>query len=521
MTPDSDRSSSRMEWAVLLAVAVALAGLFSFWGPITTQLIDPFHEGEYLSTRMLFAPGMSAPLLIHGSMDYVPADLARLLFGADRMVAGTRLVNLAFTALACFAMLGTLLAIARTRGERLAALLLGAAVLFWINARALTVVLLQQGSPGVRDLPLLIVLWTLVAATRSASPWRERLMGLGALIAALGWSWAYNRGVFALALIPAIALATMLSGEPRRLLVWLGCGFVLGLALGLALEPGMWLQHFRNALYWQQNADVWHVPTPLSITVRNLPFYTLALAVLGGAAWAMWACWRNYGRRGELPALTALGLAAGGNFLTMFNYPDPVHLMFTVPYFALLGFAAWVACVPDRLYPSWRQVLRGQAGLLTGIAAVLIVDFSGLTGTGTIRPVVQGLGRNLIGLVHGLPRDEQIVEPRAAKVAAVLRASGANCTYVFDNSGAFYHLSGLPSCSSIMLPVYVTARGEAQIIADLERRAPPIVVGRSSYWTDHINDRSVAERTPGLNRWFEQHYVVAEVIDGIEIRRRK
>ena len=521
MTPGSDHHSSRLEWAVLLAIAFVLAGLFSLWGPITTPLIDPFHEGEYLSTRMLFGPGMSAPLLIHGSMDYVPANLARLLFGADRMVAGTRLVNLVFTALACFAFLGALLTIARSRGERLAALLLGAAVLFWINARAPTVVLLQQGSPGVRDFPMLAALWTLVLASRQASPWRERLMGLSGLIAALGWGWAYNRGVFALALIPAFGLAAVLAGEPRRVLAWLGGGLVLGLGLDWVLEPGMWLQHFRNALYWQQNDDVWHVPTPLSVIARNLPFYALGLAVLAGGAWALWICWRNPARRAELPILTALGVVAGGSFLTIFSYPNPVHLMFTVPFLALLGFAVWLTVVPGGGNQSWYQVLRGQAGLLVGIAAVLIVDFSGLTGTGTTRPVVQGLGRNLIALAQGLPRDADILEPRAAKVAAALRAGGANCTYVFDNSGAFYHLSGLPSCSSVMLPAYLTARDEGQIIADLERRAPPLVVGRSSYWTDHIDDRSVAERTPGLNRWFEQHYVVAQVIDGVEIRRRK
>lgn len=521
MTVSADRPTSRLEWAVLLAIAAALAGMFSLWGPITTQLVDPFHEGEYLSTRMLFGPGMAAPLLIHGSMDYVPADLARLLFGADRMVAGTRLVNLLFTALAGLAFLGTLVAIARTRSEQVAGLLLGAAVLFWINARAPTIVLLQQGSPGVRDLPLLAALWALVAATRLAGPWRERVTGLGALIAALGWSWAYNRGVFALALVPAFGLAALLAGEPRRVLVWLGGGFVLGLLIGLALEPGVWLQHFRNALYWQQNADVWHVPTPLSVTVRNLPFYGLALAVLGGGAFSLWTCWRQPARRRELPVLIALGVAAGGCFVTMFNYPDPVHLMFTVPFLALLGFAIWLLMVPSGAQQSWRQVLRGRAGLLVTIAAVLIVDFSGLTGTGTMRPVVQGLGRNLIALARGLPRDEQIAEPRMVKVAAALRAGAGNCTYVFDNSGVFYHLSGLPACSSVMLPVYVTARDEAQIIANLERRAPPVVVGRSSYWTDHINDRSVAERTPGLNRWFEQHYAVAQVIDGVEIRRRK
>lgn len=70
-----------------------------------------------------------------------------------------------------------------------------------------------------------------------------------------------------------------------------------------------------------------------------------------------------------------------------------------------------------------------------------------------------------------------------------------------------------------MLPIYATAGNEMQVIADLEREAPPLVVGRSGYWTDHIDGRSVVQRTPILNRWFEDHYVTVQTIEGIEVRR--
>ena len=519
MTRTTANSLTGREWAILLSIAFVLAGFATLWGPITTPLVDPFHEGEYLSTRMLLIPDMPAPLLIHGSMDYVPANLAALLFGSGHLIAGTRFVNLVFAQLAAFAFFGSLLTLARNRGESLAVMLIGMVILFWINERSQTIVLLQQGSPATRDFPLMAALWALLAAASSAGTKSDRLAGLGALIAGCGWAWAYSRGVIMLAAVPTYALGAFLTGKPRHHQIWLFGGLGLGLAFNALLEPDMWLQHFRNALYWQHNKSIWSGPVLLSLIVRNMPFYLMGAVVGAAGAWALLGCFRDRERRGSVTALLVLGLVAAGNYFAMFNRPDPPYLMFAVPWLALLMVAAWLALSPAAVSDSWRGVVFKQAPLLAVIGAVLIVDVSAMTGSGTTRPVLQGLGRNLVTLVRGLPHDGAILDPRAAKVAAALAAGGSRCTYVFDNSGAFYYLSGLRSCSSIMLPIYANAGNEAQIIADLERSAPPLVVGRSNYWTDHIDDRSVAERTPTLNRWFEDHYAVEQIIDGIELRR--
>lgn len=252
---------------------------------------------------------------------------------------------------------------------------------------------------------------------------------------------------------------------------------------------------------------------------RNLPFYAFGAAIGLGGGWAVLSCWRDANRRALLPALLVLGLAAGGNYLAMFNRPDPPHLMFALPWLTLLAVATWLTLSTAAELGTWAGVLRKHAALLAVMAGALIVDASALTGSGTTRPVLQGLGRNLLTLARGLPRDAAIIDPKIAKVAAALVAGGSRCTYAFDNSGAFYYLSGLKSCSSIMLPIYATAGNEMQVIADLEREAPPLVVGRSGYWTDHIDDRSVVQRTPILNRWFEDHYVTVQTIEGIEVRR--
>ncbi len=511
----------RREWVIMLLVAMALAGIATLWGPIAAPLVDPFHEGEYLSTRMLLEPGLRAPLMIHGAMDYVPANLAALIFGSDHLIAGTRLLNLIFAQLAAFCFIGALVTLARNRGEAVVLMLIALLVLFWVDARAQTVVTLQQGSPATRDLPLMAGLWALLAASAATGARANRLAMLAGLIAGIGWAWAYNRGVILLAAIPVFALGAHFAGKSRRHLLWLGSGLIAGLAINALAEGGVWFQHFRNALYWQQHQSVWSGPVPLSLTARNLPFYAFG-AVIGLAGLrAIWLAWRSADRRAGLPVLLVLGLAAGGNYLAMFNRPDPPHLMFALPWLTLLGAAAWQALSPPPTADTWRGVFKRHAALLAVMAATLIVDVSAATGTGTTRPVLQGLGRNAITLLHGLPRDAVLVDPKIARAATALASGGHRCTYVFDNSGAFYFLSGLRPCSPIMLPIYATPGNEAQVIADLERNAPPLVIGRSTYWTDHIDDRSVAERTPMINQWFEKHYRIEQTIDGIEMRRRR
>ena len=70
-----------------------------------------------------------------------------MIFGSDRLIAGTRLMNLVFAQLAAFSFLGALLTLARNRGQALILMLIGFLVLFLVDERAQSIVALQQGSP--------------------------------------------------------------------------------------------------------------------------------------------------------------------------------------------------------------------------------------------------------------------------------------------------------------------------------------------------------------------------------------
>lgn len=499
----------------------ALAILTSFHAPLAEQLADPFHEGEYLSTRLLFGPGTAPPLLIHGYMDYAPARMAQWLFGPDRVVAGTRLLNMALGTLAAFAFFGCLLQLPRNRSERLGAVLFGSAVLVGINARMGSVVALHQGSPAVRDVLLLAEVWCLLVAARG-----ERNAGLFAgvagLIAGLGLFWAYNRGIAGVLALPAYGLATAYAGRGWRQTGWLAAGFAVGAVVCFAAEPVMWPRHMANILYWQRHGAIWHKPFGPFEIAQNLPFFLLGVAVLATGCHALWRCRHDPARAVRVVRLAVLLVVAGLAYQSSFNRADAVHLNFAVPALTLLAFAIWGALAPEPQQGDRRDgrraMLRANAPFAAILAGLLLIGT--VPGrSGFLVLALDGTRDNILALLHGLPRDTAITEPRLLAVARALRQGGGRCTYVFDNSGALYHLSGLPACSSVMLPVYAADEAEAWVIAQLADARPPLVVGRSDLWSDAIDRRGLADRTPALHQWLLANYHRERTIEGIELWR--
>ena len=500
-------------WLVVVAVSI-LACCHVFVG---TPLIDAFHEGEYISARLLFAGGHKAPLLIHGYMDYVPAMLAERLFGGDHVIAGTRLLSLALGAIAAIALFGCLLQMARGRAERLGALLIGTALLWICNLRLAGMVALLQGSPAVRDMALLFELWCLLAA--SAAPRRRSdLLAAGAgLIAGLGFFWAYNRGVLGLAGLAGYGLATQWVERRWRHVGAMAGGAIAGMLLAFAAEPATWPQHIANIFYWQQHGSIWHLRLNKFEWAHYLPFFAASALILLLGLHTIWRGRASADRAVHLPRLAMLLIVAALAYQSAFNRPDEPHLYFVVPWLALLGFAIWTARTPAPAERGWREVVRGERAMLVVAAALLLLDMS--PGDRSSWPALLGLYDNMGALAHGLPGDRAIAAPRLQRVAAELRRGGGRCTYAFDNSGMLYHLAALPPCTAIMIPVYAAGPKEAQLIAELTAARPPLVIGRSTEWNDHIDDQPLDRRTPRLGRWLVANYRLECNFDGIEIWR--
>lgn len=500
-------------------VAATVAFIFCAHGRIDATLVDPFHEGEYLSTRLLFGAGFDPPLLIHGYMDYVPARLAELFFGADAVIAGTRLVNLTIGWLASFAFLGCLLQLARGRGEVLGTLLVGGATLFVINGAAVGVVDLHQGSPSVRDLFLFVELWLLLAAANRQGAACNVLAAIAGLVAGFGLFWAYNRGVTGLAALAAYICMRIYADRHAVVAAWPVGGALAGSLLCLLAEGADWSQHIANILYWQRNGHIWQLALSGKEIGRTAPLVLACTAILAGAAVIVWRFRHDTARRNRIIGLGTILPAAAFAYFGAFARIDVIHLNFMVPYLVLLGIACWTAATPLPRVLKWRETWRRNAPVLAVAAGLLIHDFS--AGSQRTKAAVLGIAGNARLVLHGLPLDEQIAQARLYRSGEALRAGRGRCTYVFDGSAVLYHLSGRPSCSSIMIPHYTTGESEGAVIADMARARPPLVVGRSNLSNNWFDGQSLAQRLPRLHRWMTANYVPARSIEGIEIWRRR
>lgn len=499
-----------------LLVAAILAVFTCGHAFIGSELADAFHEGEYLATRQLFGAG-AAPLLIHGYMDYVPALIAEAVFGSSRLIAGTRLLNIIFGSLAGFAFLGCLLQLARGRSEMSGALLIGGVLLFSIHLSVGDVIGLHQSSPAIRDVFLLFELWYLTASRPLDR--RTDIFGAAAgLVSALGWFWAYNRGIAGIAALVAYGSLTLFVTRRWRPACWLGAGFAVGILACFAAEPAMFAQHVANMLYWQRNGDIWHIALSPMEVGRSAPLVLAGGAILALGAITLWRCSMDPERRHLAPRIGALLVAALLTYIAAFNRADVPHLIFFVPWMVLLAFACWCALTPEPPLSSWRTILRERFALHAALVGLLILNFS--TSAHGTRAATLGIARNVLALIRGLPRDEEIAQDRLQLAANALRAGGSRCTYVFDSSAVLYHLSGFRPCSSIMIPHYIADENELRVIADLEAANPLLVIGRSNLPNNWLDGVSIAQRLPRLNHWLMRNYRFYRSVDGIEIWKK-
>jgi hypothetical protein len=505
----------------VFGIAAVASILVAFHIPFAEPLTDLFEEGEYLAPRLFFASGAGGlPLLIHGYINYLPAEWALGLCGPDRVIACTRAVNTGFTALAAFGFVGCSVALARSREALFFSLFGALAILLLIDGRMYDTVSLQQGTSSVRDAWLLIEVWCLLATAGRAGRSADLLAAAAGLVAGGSLFWAYNRGLIGVLVVPLYAATAWWSGRGLRHAAAPLAGLVAGTGLAMLAEPAMWWQHLSNVGYWAQNAAIWALPFSWKQTLYNSSFYPVVAAVLVFGAWRVWQLAFGRASRAELP-LTAVLLAVVGLISQQaWRRGDSMHLMFVMPWLFLLGLqlANGLAAGDRAPDPTWRALVRRQAPLLAGLLGILFLDFH--INVSVTRPLVTRTAANLVSLVHGLPVDRALISPGAQAVAASLRASDPGCTYVLNNAGAYYHLADRRPCSPVMYPIYASPTAERRVIADLARTSPALIVGTSDEWFSSIDQRPLAGRTPLLARWIEVHYPVVRCIGSTELRRR-
>lgn len=483
----------------MTAVAVTLSIVMLYFAiPLGAPLVDGFHEGEYLASRLYFPLNGAMPVMIHGAMDVLPAQVAIFLAGEARTIAATRLVNglVCLTAGLMFVHALAQLGRPRARGDLYA--VAGLAVLLVANTINPLHFAIQLWAPGIRDVFLIGIAWLLVRAAQAQPARHDRLLAVAAVVAALTVFWSYNRIVPTLALLGSYSLALAAASHRPRPVLIPALGGLSSLVL-LALSGREYFAgHIASMLYWQAHDRIWTLPW------FDRPAIAIGAVCVGAALYAGLVGileWRERVRDKADPRPAALALALGCCTVAMLagqlNRFDLVHAVMTVP-FAVLAIAAARAALAAQATPAAMSGIPANSLLPAGLAMLLF----GLLAVG----VGPRSAENLTIIVAGLPNDQALIAPRYQAAAAFIRAQGGTCTYAFDNQAAFYHLTGMRPCSRFMIPVYAGPDAEPVLIADLQREAPRAVVWTSAIWSSAIDGLPQAQRTPRVSAWLAAHY---------------
>ncbi|MDB5673017.1 MAG: hypothetical protein JWO25_3976 [Alphaproteobacteria bacterium] len=500
----------------IFAVVGFIAFLTAFHAPLDLPIKDLFHEGEYLAPRLLIVGAMK-PLLIHGQINYLPAQLAASMCGPDHIVICTRATNSILAVAATLLLFACAFATARSREALLFVGLAVSGFLLTIDGRLFSTVGMHQGSPSVRDVALLAILWCLMSVPGRRRAVADLLGGAAGLIAGLSCFWAYNRGLIGVAIIPLYCVASLIAGRGARHALFPLLGLGVGLVGAVALEPDMARQHVANIVYWARHGDIWRYDASLDRITTNIPFYLILLSLIAVALRRAWRLWRAKEGREELPILLVLIATVAMVAQQSSNRDDTTHLMWVVPWALLL-----ILKLVESVYTwpesgdGWARIASRHSLLGGSLAGLLLLDFFGTVSY--TKPMLASSFRNLGLFVVGLPSDSDLMPPSLAQIVHALRGSGQSCTYVFNNGGAIYHLAGQRPCSSIIYPVYASPDSQARVIADLAKARPLLVVGLSEENFSHIDDRTLAMRTPLIAAWMERHYPIVARFDGTELR---
>ncbi|TZG29031.1 hypothetical protein [Sphingomonas montanisoli] len=494
-------------------MAALLVALYtSFRLPLDTSWTDLFHEGEYLSPHLYFETAHASPLLIHGQMDYWPAQFAATHCPGALLVC-TRAINSGFTALAGVLFFLCAMAAAPRHRSRAFAGVIAIILMLAINGTRDTIVNIQQGAPAIRDVwPLTTILFLLLAAGRGGKA-GLLLSFLGGLVAGSTMFFAYNRGLANILAVITYIIVTAVAGAGRRKSIAASSGLGIGLALLVGADLDMARTHTANVLYWIMHGEIWAFGVRASLgMLRAFIFYSFAAPLLIGTLWFGWKSWHRQSRSEIVPILAFLAAICALTLMQTMQRYDQVHLSFAIPYLVLLA----VVLQSHRPAPTRTAVLRPASLAIYAIGLVLITTdyplFGGLRGAAA--PNLHGL------LLGGLPRDIDLVEPDVRSVASLLRLSNPDCTYVLNNAAGLYQLSSRKPCSTVMMPLYASGTAETQIIEDLAKARPPLIVSRSGDWFEVIDGRGLDVRTPKLAAWIAANYPTRFNVGKIELRSR-
>lgn len=493
-----DWSRPMRAMAIVLLVAAAVN---ASWIDPAAPMVDPFHEGETLAFGPAFrAPGgLAGAMLIHGpGIDLLPALIGSWL-RPGAAIATTRslralegLLLWAGLSWGIWELLGMGGAARLPRWMKLALLLLCSVPL------AATGFTAEMARKSVLALQFALLARMLRRGARA-----PLAVALGASAPA-GFLYNYLEGLAGAVLIGAGAVLWWWRGE-RRAVIAAACA-ALAACSGAALLAGpTCVAACAQFAYWARDGQmIWGLPLRKNQPVVLVLLFGPIVALHAAACVRLWrggratGSWRE-AALAQADLLLALLLSASCA-RSWIDRADDAHL----------ELAAWTS-LPLLLVLARPALARAAASTRARVAASAAVCAVPLVAFGGLRTADPTLAAVRIrdAVVASATPDGQVVSASYVEAARMLSAElpAGECFWTLTSEGIWYHLLDRPSCTRFHQVVYARAAdAQAEVVADLERARPRIILFANEEWWNRVDGVPVSVTNARIHAYVLSHY---------------
>ena len=467
-------------WLIhFIAIGALLLGAFvKFFSHSEIVFDDPFHHGEFVATLPSVLLGEMKFFTIHGALDWLPAWCAQLFVGTERHFLITMALYAALNLIACFLLYLIIALFAEAHRKY------GAFILLVSSVTAIYLV-------SYRDLFLLLSIFLFFLHQRpSQQDLQTRLLEVFLGIAlAVGMFWSFDRGAAGIGAIGGACLILFATEQRHSITV---ISFILFISILSWIGFFSFTDYIDNFNFLLSTSSQWSYgfkKLALLMALVVVIFNTIAGYYLVKSFFRSYRDdWREVANHYLIFVLCLIMLKIG------INRADLTHVVMAV-WMPILAYLYNF----DKNFPHLFTKFSGSQG------AILIFTFVLISINGFFFTLNLIHGRyHWIAKISAPPRNGLLVDESIQWVSAEILKAGSNCVFDLSNNGVINGVTGLPACTKYTYPVYATQGYEADMIQQLQKRSPPVVVYSSTHWAFEIDGKSMYDRFPELKNYLVQ-----------------
>ncbi len=467
------------------------------------SVTDTFHEGEYVGLvwhmAAYYAGNASFPLIIHGGMDFIPSLLAKFVYGDDRVIVGTRVINSLIVIVTWSFFLDLCWRMASKPKEYTAWIAIPIIFILLASRQFESAVDLHHAFIGPRDLFLILTLWSLVSYEQCLNDKaRVSYVALITMASTFGIYWSYDRGIMALLSYTAFAFSLL----HRNFKFDAALSIVTAIAMLVIMEysklAGSIFDVLSNILHWIRNgSEIWQDYNlhPISTAPFMLPFALVALIPL-----VLYAV-KDDLIKNKSPLIIVVALLIVIEIIlikTIFNRPGlPRSTWGLWPLIVLLIYGGSRFFHPSPKDTSFSQPqLKQISPLLVFIFPAFILSLTTLHYYHIYSPPRLSLFNAFVDNARYSKRDINIVSGDIKKISEAMALSKPSCAFGWTNEGVIPLLARLPLCTKFSYAIYSSNNYQSNIINELSLINPSALVFDTPNWSIKIDDKPMSDRLP-------------------------